>query len=77
MLTKGKFDLDEVMTVHDVSQYLKLAESTIYRLVRRGELPGRKVGGAWRFSRQEVEDWLRKRPLPSETSINQPKDNST
>lgn len=49
---------DPVMTVSEVAAYLKIAESTVYRLVKEGRLPGRKVGGAWRFSRQELEKWL-------------------
>lgn len=49
---------DPVMTVSEVAAYLKIAESTVYRLVKEGRLPGRKVGGAWRFSRRELEKWL-------------------
>ena len=52
-----------VMTVPEVALYLKLAKSTVYRLAQGGELPGRKVGGAWRFLQQDIEDWLRERPL--------------
>ncbi len=49
---------DPVMTVSEVAAYLKIAESTVYRLVKERRLPGRKVGGAWRFSRRELEKWL-------------------
>jgi len=55
-------DEDAVMTVKEVSAYLRLAESTVYKLAQEGQLPGRKVGGAWRFSRKEIEGWLRKWP---------------
>ena len=49
-----------VMTVREVSEYLKLAESTIYKLVEEGKVPGcRKIGGAWRFSRKRLEEWVR------------------
>lgn len=57
---------DAVMTVKDVSEYLKIAESTVYRLAQEGRLPGRKVGGAWRFSRRSLEEWL-ERPLQPDT----------
>lgn len=56
---------DMVMTVEEVSIYLKLGKSTVYKLVQEGKLPGRKVGGTWRFSRVGIEEWLRERPLPS------------
>lgn len=49
---------DQVMTVKEVSEYLRLAESTVYKLASEGKLPGRKVGGTWRFSRKGLEDWL-------------------
>ncbi len=58
---------DAVMTVKEVSAYLRLAESTVYKLAQEGLLPGRKVGGAWRFSRKGIEGWLGERPLASET----------
>lgn len=49
---------DEVMTVKEVAEYLRLAESTVYRLVKNGSLPGRKFGGNWRFSRRGIDRWL-------------------
>jgi excisionase family DNA binding protein len=52
-------EMDTVMTIKEVSEYLRLAESTIYKLAKVGELPGRKVGGAWRFSKKGLDDWLR------------------
>lgn len=62
-------DLDDaVMTVKDVSGYLKIAESTVYRLAQEGRLPGRKVGGAWRFSRRSLEKWL-ERPLTDTSTV--------
>jgi excisionase family DNA binding protein len=55
-------EADTVLTIKEVSDYLRLAESTIYKLAKEGELPGRKVGGAWRFSKRGLDDWLRERP---------------
>lgn len=46
------------MTVHDVALYLKIDEKTVYRLAPRGELPGFKVAGTWRFERQDIEAWI-------------------
>lgn len=51
-------DADVVMTVPEVAEFLKLTESTIYRLARTDQLPARKVGGVWRFSRQALDRWL-------------------
>ena len=49
---------DEIMTLKEVAEYLKVAEKTAYRLVAEGKLPGFKVGGAWRFRRVDMENWI-------------------
>lgn len=53
-----EFEPVQVMTVGEISEYLKLARSTVYRLAQTGEIPARKVGGTWRFSRKQVDRWL-------------------
>lgn len=50
---------DEVLTLQECSRYLKIAESTIYLLARKGKLPCQKVGRNWRFSKQALDMWLR------------------
>ena len=50
----------EVMTVREVSEFLRLTESTVYKLLQKGTLPGRKAGGQWRCSRRKIEAWLEK-----------------
>ena len=60
---KGKLQMEsnetnQVMTVSEVAAYLRMADSTVYRLVKEGKIPGRKVGGGWRFSRKVIDDWL-------------------
>lgn len=49
---------DEILTLKEVAQYLKLAEKTAYRLAAEGRLPGFKVGGSWRFKREDIEHWI-------------------
>jgi excisionase family DNA binding protein len=55
-------DADAVMTVTEVAEFLKLGESTIYRLAQTNKLPARKVGGVWRFSREALDEWLAHKP---------------
>ena len=40
---------NNIVTAKEISQYLKLSESTIYKLASAGELPGFKIGDSWRF----------------------------
>ena len=54
----GKTMSDEIMTLKEVADYLKLAEKTAYRLAAEGKLPGFKVGGSWRFKREDVLQWI-------------------
>ncbi|EME0092501.1 helix-turn-helix domain-containing protein [Vibrio parahaemolyticus] len=51
---------DQILTLKDVAAYLKLAEKTAYRLASEGKLPGFKVGGSWRFKREDLEAWIEK-----------------
>ena len=51
-------DFKPAMTVKDVASYLSVDEKTIYRLVTKGELPGFKVLGSWRFQRIDLEAWI-------------------
>ena len=52
--------LDEIFTIHELAAYLKLNEKTAYRLVAGGEIPGFKVGGSWRFRRNDIANWVEK-----------------
>ncbi|AGP78835.1 excisionase family DNA binding domain [Alteromonas mediterranea 615] len=49
---------DEILTLKEVADYLKLAEKTAYRLAAEGKLPGFKVGGSWRFKKEDVLQWI-------------------
>ena len=49
--------MTDVMTVREVAEYLKVKDSTIYRLVANREIPGFKVGGSWRFRKTEIDQW--------------------
>jgi excisionase family DNA binding protein len=47
-----------MLTINDLAAYLRLSPSTIYKLAKAGKLPGRKVGGAWRFQKIVIDQWL-------------------
>ena len=46
--------MPNIVTAKEVGQYLKLTESTIYKLASIGEIPGFKIGKSWRFDMDEV-----------------------
>jgi excisionase family DNA binding protein len=49
----------DIMTIKEVAEFLKLKEKTAYALAARGDIPGFKVGGSWRFRKSELEKWIK------------------
>ena len=54
----------EIMTPREAAEYLSIHVRTIYRLVKNGEIPCRKVGGSWRFKKYALDEWLSGRDNP-------------
>jgi len=50
----------DIMTMEEVADYLKLKLKTAYAIAARGDIPGFKVGGSWRFRRSEIEKWIKR-----------------
>lgn len=50
---------NDIMTMKEVAEYLKLNEKTAYRLTSEGKLPAFKVGGSWRFQKSEIDQWIK------------------
>ena len=48
----------EVLTIDELSVYLKIPKSTLYKLVREGKVPSQKVGRHWRFQKKAIDNWL-------------------
>ena len=47
----------KILTIVEVSDFLRLHPTTVYRLVRKGELPAFKIGGGWRVNMHELDRW--------------------
>jgi excisionase family DNA binding protein len=54
-------NLADFLTVAEVALLLRLHPTTIYRWVKRGELPGFKVGDNWRISSKALDLWILQR----------------
>ena len=59
--------MKEVLTPREAAEYLSVHVRTIYRLVKSGMIPGRKVGGGWRFKKETLDQWLSWAEKPSQT----------
>lgn len=47
-------DSSDIMTVQEVAGFLKLSKITVYKLVKKGLIPGFRVGNSWRFRREDI-----------------------
>ncbi len=54
-----RLTLPEVLTLEEVSEYLRLPVETLHRQALQGKLPGRKIENEWRFLKVAIDDWLR------------------
>lgn len=54
-----------IMTIREVADYLKVTERTIYRLAGAKRIPSFKVGGSWRFSKVDIDRWIREQSSSS------------
>ena len=48
----------KVLTLKEVSDYLRVSRVTIYRMLRRGEIPAFRVAGNWRFNIEDLGHWI-------------------
>ena len=47
-----------VMTIEELSDYLKILRSMLYKLAQEGKVPCQKVGRHWRFRKEAIDRWL-------------------
>ena len=52
-----------IMTIGEVADYLKVTERTIYRLAGAKQIPAFKVGGSWRFSKADIDGWIKRQSM--------------
>ena len=51
-------NLGDVLTIEELSIYLKIPKSSLYKVVREGRLPCQKIGRHWRFRKAAIDRWL-------------------
>jgi excisionase family DNA binding protein len=50
----------QIMTPKEAAKYLGLHVVTVYRLIKKGNLPCFRVGGQWRFKKDLLDEWIEK-----------------
>ncbi len=51
--------MTRLMNIEELARYLRLEKQTIYNWLHMRKISGIKVGGVWRFDKQDVDKWLR------------------
>ena len=57
-LLERAIPMDELFTLQELAEYLKIAEKTLYGYAQKGTIPGIRIGSAWRFRKTDIENWL-------------------
>jgi len=53
-----KRERTQIMTPKEAAKYLGFHLVTVYRLLKKGEVPATKIGGQWRFKKDVLDNWL-------------------
>ena len=51
----------ETLTPNEIAKILRIHPFTVTRLAREGKIPAFKVGGIWRFRKDQFEEWIEER----------------
>lgn len=49
---------NDIMTLEEVAEYLKLKPQTIYKWAQENQIPAVKIGKEWRFRKSILDKWL-------------------
>lgn len=49
---------DDIMTLEEVANYLKLKPQTIYTWAQEKKIPAAKLGKEWRFKKSMIDKWF-------------------
>jgi len=61
---------DDVLKADEVSRWLRIPQSTIYKLCLEGQIPATKIGRHWRFDRKDIEVWFKNKIKNEKQEIN-------
>lgn len=50
-----------LLDAKEVQERLGISESTLFRILKRRELTGFKVGRVWKFEERDIEEFIRRR----------------
>jgi excisionase family DNA binding protein len=61
--------MQPILNIEEVADLLRISDRTVRRLLAANELPGFKVGGTWRFRREDINAWIRTRVVEGQGNV--------
>ncbi|OVE82632.1 hypothetical protein BVY03_00545 [bacterium K02(2017)] len=58
--------MEVLLTLKEISEWLKISPQTLYKMLERGELPAIKINNKWRFEKKKIQEWLHTQRLPKQ-----------
>ena len=52
--------MEELLTISELSRYLKISKPTLYKMVEKGKIPALKIANQWRFKKEDINMWIEK-----------------
>jgi excisionase family DNA binding protein len=52
--------MEELLTLKELSKYLKVSRPTLYKMVENGKIPALKIANQWRFKKADIAEWVEK-----------------
>jgi len=52
---------ERLLSVDDICEYFGVGRETVYKWIDTKELPAYRLGRLWKFKKEEVDKWLKKR----------------
>ena len=50
--------MKEWITIEEVGKYLGVSKDWVYKMAQKGKIPTYKIGGLWRFNKEEIDKWM-------------------
>ena len=61
--------MPRLLTLGEAAQHLRISRPLLLRLLKRGEMPGRKVGGLWRIPEDSLHEMFRFEPKEADAAV--------
>ena len=67
MIMKPADTAIKLLTLAEAATILKISKRTLHRMIQHRQIPAFKVGGTWRFRRQEIDQWIKRQTAEAQS----------